>query len=410
MNTRHNDEASIVSSCSLPSLLNIKGDRLSFGLHDFSRTTPTHFGKKADLWGTSSLPPMSKYRSIFEDTPEEAEFKRQQSLHEEQEKAKAEGETKRSSDSRVRKNSLLGLGYNYHSQGDILKPDKRVKPRGLKPAKKISKHSTTIRKLKPDQKKKQTTNSTTTDEDQDPDHHQSHAKRRHSRIPGPLPRVLQRAKIQRMLNKAQEHLHHLVTGGEKPILKKTISLKDAGRDVIAGIRSESLQSLSRTAGIKNKEKYFGEAAKAEFYRQYHVARKSVTLYLFPYFSDLCFFVTGISICTPRKIFPLRISLLAHVICEDSLKRISHRCHFSYEKKMFVCLSSLFLSLTSSLSSSSLLLEQNPRGIFLGHKGLGDAKMLPVIEVWGLFSVFATDEGFLLFHRSSKTCPLWKQSI
>jgi hypothetical protein len=281
MNFRHNDEASIASSCSLPSLLNIKGDRLSFGLHDFSKTTPTHFGKKADLWGTSTMPPLPRYRSIFEDTPEEAEFKRQQSLHEEQEKAKAAAETKRSSDARVRRNSLLGLGYNYHSQGDILNTEKQVKPRGLKPAKKISKHSTTIRKLKPEQKKKQQTTAAASGHE-DSDNQPANAKRRHSRIPGPLPRVLQRAKIQRMLNKAQEHLHHLVTGGEgKPIIKKAISLKDAGRDVIAGLRYESMHS-SLTLGIKNKEKYFGESAKAEFYRQYHVARKSVSTHTLPH--------------------------------------------------------------------------------------------------------------------------------
>lgn len=282
--SRHllNDDASISTSVSLPSLLNIKGDRCSFTIHDFSKSTPMNFGKKADIWGATSMPPISRYRSIFEDTPEEAELKRQQSLHEEQEKLKKDEEDRKRkpSDAKVRRNSLLGLGYNYHSQGDLLKPEKKSKPRVLKPAKKISKHSTTIRKLRPEKKKPATPNQSNASnanenhDDHDDDHESpkhSAPKRRHSRIPGPLPRVLQRAKIQRMLNRAQEHLQALVTGGEsKAPIKKAISLKDAGRDIIAGIRYESMNSKTN---IKNWEKYFGESAKAEFYRHYHIARK-----------------------------------------------------------------------------------------------------------------------------------------
>jgi hypothetical protein len=284
----HSDEASLATSCSLPSLLNVRGDRCLFPAHDFARSTPTSFGRKADIWGTTAMPPLPRYRSIFEDTPEEAEFKRQQSLHEEQEKAKAEDKVRKQSDARVRRNSLLGLGYNYHSQGDLLKPEKKSKPRGLKPAKKVSKHSTTIRVLRPEAKKKtpqasgEQQGKSDSHEQEESQEHRSVPKRRHSRIPGPLPRVLQRAKIQRMLNKAQEHLQAMVSGNaDKTPIKKAISLKDAGRDVIAGIRSESMRSKSTTLGIKHWEKYFGEGAKTDFYRQYHVARKSVPFLISP---------------------------------------------------------------------------------------------------------------------------------
>jgi hypothetical protein len=278
---RHSDEASLATSCSLPSLLNIKGDRFLFPAHDFAKSTPISYGKKADIWGTTAMPPLPRYRSIFEDSPEEAELKRQKSLHEEQEKAKAEDKVRKQSDAKVRRNSLLGLGYNYHSQGDLLKPEKKSKPRGLKPAKKVSKHSTTIRNLRPEVKKKtpvsgerQQQQGNEQKEQQEQHQERTVPKRRHSRIPGPLPRVLQRAKIQRMLNKAQEHLQAMVSGNANKVpIKKAISLKDAGRDVIAGIRSESMRSRSNL-GIKHWEKYFGEAAKTDFYRQYHVARKS----------------------------------------------------------------------------------------------------------------------------------------
>lgn len=79
-----------------------------------------------------------------------------------------------------------------------------------------------------------------------------------------------------MINRAQENLQALTSGGgnggenNKVPIKKTISLKDAGRDVIAGIRYESMNSKS---GIKNWEKYFGEGSKTEFYRHYHIANK-----------------------------------------------------------------------------------------------------------------------------------------
>lgn len=278
--SRHiiNDDISLSNSSnvSLPSLLNIKHEKTSLTINDFTKTIPMRFGGSADIWGVSTMKHIPKYRSVFEDTPEEAELKRQQSLHEQEEQAKVNEMSRKSSDARVRRSSLLGLGYNYHSQSELLKSDK--KPRGLKPAKKISKHSTTIRKLRPEQKKKNLPPVEKQVEGNNNEHesyHESFPKRRHSRIPGPLPRVLQRAKIQRMINRAQENLHVLTSGvlnneNSKVPIKKTISLKDAGRDVIAGIRYESMNSKS---GIKNWEKYFGEASKTEFYRQYHVATK-----------------------------------------------------------------------------------------------------------------------------------------
>ena len=305
--SRHilNDEINSISNhsnVSLPSLLNIKpsssfssfpstssfptsSSATLFHSSDFSKSIPMHFGGSADIWGSSTMLKLPKYRSVFEDTPEEAELKRQQSLHELEEKTKANEMAKKSNDARVRKNSLLGLGYNYHSQSEFLKTDK--KPRGLKPAKKISKHSTTIRKLRPEQKKKNPPSFDKQNEGNNNNQHDnsnnnednfqdSQPKRRHSRIPGPLPRVLQRAKVQRMINRAQENLQVLTSVGlgnnenQKLPIKKTLSLKDAGRDVIAGIRYESMNSK---AGIKNWEKYFGEASKTEFYRQYHVATK-----------------------------------------------------------------------------------------------------------------------------------------
>ena len=284
---RHSDDASVITSCSLPSLLNIRGDRCLFPANDFAKSTPISFGKKADIWGVTALPPLPRYRSIFEDTPEEAELKRQQSLREEQEKAKTEDKVRKQSEARVRRSSLLGLGYNYHSQGDLLKPEKKTKPRGLKPAKKVSKHSTTIRNLRPEMKKKIPISNERPQEGTDSEEKQEDLvvhKRRHSRIPGPLPRVLQRAKVQRMLNKAQEHLQAMISGNANKVpIKKAISLKDAGRDVIAGIRSEAMRSRSNL-GIKHWEKYFGESAKTDFYRQYHVARKFVSFHLYVSFS------------------------------------------------------------------------------------------------------------------------------
>jgi hypothetical protein len=269
-NMARNDDISVFSGSSLPSaLVNIpRTDRLQ---GEFSSSVPLFYGRSADIWGAELMPCLRRHRSIFEETEEEVIARKQASFHEEEQKNN-EAKERRKSEAKKRKGSLVDMGLAYKSGRDLLKPEKKVP--NLKPAKKMSKHSTTIRKLKPEGKKVQ-------------------EKKQHTKIPGPLPRVLQRAKIQRMLNQASANIldmlpSHVETtmAAETPSavafpvpspksMRKLPSLRDAGKDVISAIRYESQNSKT----IMSWEKYFGDQAKSDFYRQYHVATKYVYTFL-----------------------------------------------------------------------------------------------------------------------------------
>ena len=268
------DSDSFSSNVSLPSLTVTpsRNDKLFSSFNDFSGSIPTYHGRSIDIWGTDDVKrmPLSRYGSLFEDISRQEslqELERQASAHLEEKASEAQRESKRP----VRRSSLLGMGYQYQSEKDLLKTTKKHPVKvDLKPAKKISKHSTTIRKLKPpDETKKKLAKK------------QKEAKTiEHTRIPGPLPRVLQRAKIQRMITKAQ--MQDSAQGDlpahenqRRKSLRKALSLKDMGKEVISAIRYDT---LSPHMGIKHWDKYFGDISKSEFYRQYHIAGRNLQLY------------------------------------------------------------------------------------------------------------------------------------
>jgi hypothetical protein len=270
---------SFSSSVSLPSLSASpsRNDKSFTSFSDFSGSAPSYHGRKYDIWGSDSMPTMSRYGSLFEDMERQKSFDEIQEEKEAEKKAAEKAETRRTTQTKARRSSLLGMGYQYQSETDLLKATKKHPSKvSLKPAKKISKHSTTIRVLKPEEEKKKTTKK------------EKQEKKEHTRIPGPLPRVLQRAKIQRMISRAAESITSSSSsssaaatagseGKERVFVKKTLSLKDMGKEVVSAIRYDA---ANPRLGIKHWDKYFGDISKSEFYRQYHIAGRFVFTSLF----------------------------------------------------------------------------------------------------------------------------------
>ena len=138
------DTESSISTCiTLPSLLTSKPH---ISLTDFSASVPIFHGRSGDIWGSDSIPALPKYKSVFDDIDKDDEEKGSDSDKDSDYHTEQIDESKnrrRSTANKVRRSSLLGMGYQYNSEKDLMKVVSKT-PKILKPPKKISKHSRNI--------------------------------------------------------------------------------------------------------------------------------------------------------------------------------------------------------------------------------------------------------------------------
>ena len=311
---------SLPSSCSLPS--QISDDLLMsptyFNEMDFSGSIPISH-KKASIFG-ESIPVYRRFnilnsrqgvRKINEDvgSPVKAKSKEKEVNREGNNSFEKDADQK----------SMLGKGFKYDKEAGkvFVRPEKRGARRpALVQCKKISKHSTSLRNLRPKQN----------------DEIKPKKKKEFTKIPGPLPRVHQRNKLKREMSSVVEAQKEVAAKEGKPtsLKKKIPGLKRAIKDVIAAMRMDN--------SICYWDKYFGPQARVDFFEKYKEAGRNQLLYLDNDWPENY-------LESPRSMY---------------MKTI----------------------VNENLTPLTILLrkEEEAKGLFLGHKGLGDAKLMPVIQV------------------------------
>mmetsp|Transcript_15285 Transcript_15285/g.25407 ORF Transcript_15285/g.25407 Transcript_15285/m.25407 type:complete len:1484 (+) Transcript_15285:120-4571(+) len=311
------------SGISLPSL--VSGNKDFFDVTDFAGSVPSIPDNKASLFG--AIPVFRRF-NILSNSPEKEKKHTLRGDDDEWERYVDANGRKRKRKKRkevvVASRSMLGDGFKFDEEKKTVyvRPKRKT---ALPSSKKLSKHSTTGRKLKPDKIIK----------DIGPDHSPGPKKKikEFTRIPGPLPRVFQRAKLNREMTSIMSAIKSKKNSDEPVELKKTkITLKSAARSMITALRAETDKSATYW------DKFFGDGARVDFYEKYKAAGRQ-------FLSHMEQDLPTDGALSPRAKY---------------LKKVVH----------------------DDLLPLPLLLrkQHEAKGIFLGHKGLGDAKMLPVIHV------------------------------
>ena len=316
---------SSTSNFSLPSLASVSlpSKKDCFDTTDFAGSIPISSDSTVSLFG-NSIPKFQRY-NIFKNIRKEKKPLEEGYYYEyytdangKRRKRKKKKEEESNQDNQT---SMLGEDYKYDARKNVVyvKPAKGL---ALPSSKKMSKHSTTTRKLKPEKTAESTTNACKITLKDSP----KKKPKEFTKVPGPLPRVFQRAKLTRQISDVVASMKE-----EKTPKKQKPSWKKASSGVMDALRREAEERATYW------DKYFGDSARFDFYEKYKEAGKRY------------------------------ISQQGNVSEDDMTSPRT-----KYMNKV----------IQDGLLPLPLLLrkEKEPKGIFLGHKGVGDANMLPVIHV------------------------------
>ena len=293
----------ISSNVSLPSLVSDIGP-ISLGENDFVGSIP-FTSKKTSLFGSSSPIPVYRKYNVFSSPVKKKQVEKvskQKSLPKLARPLEGKGkESDTDTDDEFK--SMLGEGYKFDRGGGKVYCGRRKRRLGV--SKKVSKHSTVNRKLKPTEMARKITKEI-------------------MKVPGPMPRVMQRTKIKR------EH-----SGRKLESSNSSKSLKQRRQSLLRA-ESSGVRSTTENDAIAHWDKYLGSKARENFFDKYKEAGRH---HLIGLESD------WLECPSPREQY------LSRVVSDN------------------------LIPLTVLLRK-----EREPKGLCLGHKGLGDAKMLPVIHV------------------------------
>jgi hypothetical protein len=241
------------STSSLPSL-SVKSEKLLMNYDDFSGSIPMFHNRKVAIWG-DNIAPISKY-NIFRAAEEEkishdlniSQIEKTESQH-----SNLNSEhSKRNS--KVRKSSLLGMGYKYMSFSDILVvPPKEPKEEKSDSTSRVSKHSTTNRKLRPEKASTKSTRKTPMTEEE----------------ASPLPKVQMRnhGVAERRLALVAERRNCR----KRSIITQKASLKDIGYDLVSVIGQGATEKIFDNGEVW--EQYFGTESRQQFYDRYKETKR-----------------------------------------------------------------------------------------------------------------------------------------